>query len=104
MSATEGVVLSFPLPAGPSGPILDTDYVNHERSPIDQRKDWPKRLVGGKTFLTPGAHKYDWVPVHDPGSQYGEVYRTVIFASILAGPAAPIILDRGIKSTKYERP
>ena len=34
----------------------------------------------------------------------GEVYRTVIFASILARQAAPIILDRGIKSTKYEGP
>ena len=34
----------------------------------------------------------------------GNVYRTVIFASILTGRAAPIILDRGIKSTKYEGP
>ena len=38
-------------------------------SPLD-RPGWPKTLVGGKTFLESGAHKYEWMSVHDPGSEY----------------------------------
>jgi hypothetical protein len=58
----------FPTP----GPILETDYVNTRRSPLDNRSDWPKRLVGGKTFMSIGAHRYDWVSVLDPDSQYDQ--------------------------------
>jgi hypothetical protein len=34
----------------------------------------------------------------------GSIYRSVIFLDILASPLAPIILKRGIKSTKYVGP
>lgn len=61
------------LPPFPTlGPLLETDYVNTRPSPIDRRSDWPKRLVGGKTFLSVGAHKYDWVSVLDPDSEYDQ--------------------------------
>lgn len=53
-----------------AGPILETDYQNPSRRPVDNRPTWPSNLVGGKTFLTPGAHKYPWVSVIDPDNQY----------------------------------
>lgn len=60
----------FPLPAGPSGPILDTDYENQNGRPLDNRPDWPKTLVGGKAFLHQRAHRCEWVSVHDPDMEY----------------------------------
>jgi hypothetical protein len=60
--------MTGPFPA--QGPILETDYVNTPRSPRDRRADWPKWLVGGKTFLSPGANRYAYVSVHDPDSEY----------------------------------
>jgi hypothetical protein len=62
----------FPTP----GPILETDYVNPQRfargshTVRDHRSTWPSNFVGGKTFLTLGSDKYDWVSIIDPDSEY----------------------------------
>src|SRR4051812_43250770 len=71
----QGVVAVGPAPGHvrfppPAGPILETDYINPPRRPADHRPTWPSNLVGGKTFLTLGAHKYDWVSIIDPESEY----------------------------------
>lgn len=74
--------MSFPLPVGPSGPVLDTDYENQDWRPLDNRPDWPKMLVGGKIFLHQGAHKYECVSVHDPDSEY-DLPLTGLVASVV---------------------
>jgi hypothetical protein len=56
------------LPVG--GPILETDYVNPAPKVRDHRPNWPSNVVGGKTFLTLGSHRYDWVSIIDPDSEY----------------------------------
>src|SRR5689334_20723388 len=53
-------------------PILEIDYVNTKRSPHDTRFDWPRRLVGGETFLSEGGSRHEWVSVLDPGNQYDQ--------------------------------
>jgi hypothetical protein len=58
--------MSAPQFPPPAGPILETDYVNTRRSPLDRRRDWPKRLVGGKAVYEPGAKQYAWASVYDP--------------------------------------
>jgi hypothetical protein len=62
--------MSAPQLGGLAGPILETDYVNTQRRPLDRRSDWPKRLVGGKTLTDPGAKPYSWWSILDPDSQY----------------------------------
>lgn len=52
--------------------------------------------------------KHDWSIDLDTLEQLnpdaGSVYRDVLFASILSGPAAPIILNRGILTDRYDAP
>lgn len=52
--------------------------------------------------------KHDWNinldTLENLNSDAGSIYRDVIFASILSGPLAPIILDRGILTDRYEAP
>lgn len=62
--------MSFTLPVGPLGPILGTELC--QSAPVSDRS--PAGLAGDargrKDFPRTGPHKYEWVSVHDPGSEY----------------------------------
>jgi hypothetical protein len=53
----------------PTGPILETDFVNTEIT--DHRGNWTKRKVpGGKVFYDPRGPKYGYMNLHHPDDQY----------------------------------
>jgi hypothetical protein len=56
----------IPLPPGPIGPILSTDFVNPS---ISTTGNWTSRIAHGHTYLT-GGHA--WINALDPGNQFDQ--------------------------------
>jgi hypothetical protein len=56
----------IPLPPGPIGPILSTDFVNPS---IGTEGNWTSRIAHGHTYLT-GGHA--WINALDPGNQFDQ--------------------------------